>query len=646
MKKIIIYLGCVCLLLVSSCKDYLKVESLSKRGTEYVFGDKEEINRALTAVYEDMMSSSTYGNYMIARYSLNTDVEFRTYSTNVRSVAGSEFSCFDGTKYSSDIAGTWRTLYEGIERANIFIEGVESSPLFADKKDADLWQQLGEAKCLRAMFYHDMVVGWGDIPFRTKQSFGDENLNIGLTDRNEILTWLIEDLKSVGPKMMYASVVKNGVERINKNFCYGLIARMAMTRGGYSLYPNKNDPMSVGTMQRPTDYLKYYDIARTYADSVISSGQNSLTKSFRQVFIDECNYIVTNNDDPLFEIPFLKNSSGETAYTFGPSVAGDVNGFTPHPWGPSSGSGLTLHPLYLFTFDSKDLRRDFTVLTWNYNSLGVPTIAVGFTQRMGKWSKLWATAANALGSNSTSYTGVNYPYMRYAEVLLIYAEAVNELTGITGANGAKAKEALKQVRRRAFAPSDQAVKVEQYVNSLGSKDAFFQAIVKERAWEFGGENMRWKDLARWNLYSKVVYETYNAMKIIAWNAVGNPIASDWDNLPYWVFYRVIPNPNNINIYPNTQLQILELYKWPLNPGLNPGGTWVYQDWFQAWGNSTDAVPKNETYYSFRGYISGGIGSNESKFNPGNLPPVRYIFPIPNAIIVSHKNTFNNYYGYY
>jgi hypothetical protein len=136
MKKTILYLGCIGLLLISSCKDYLKVESLSKRGNEYVFSDKEEINRALTAVYADMMSSSTYGNYLIARYSLNTDVEFRSFSTNIRSVAGSEFACFDGTKYSSDIAGTWRTLYEGIERANIFIEGIESSPLFADGKDA------------------------------------------------------------------------------------------------------------------------------------------------------------------------------------------------------------------------------------------------------------------------------------------------------------------------------------------------------------------------------------------------------------------------------------------------------------------------------------------------------------------------------
>ena len=60
------------------------------------------------------------------------------------------------------------------------------------------------------------------------------------------------------------------------------------------------------------------------------------------------------------------------------------------------------------------------------------------------------------------------------------------------------------------------------------------------------------------------------MNIIAWNAVGNPIADGWENLPYWVFYKVIPNPNNIYIYPNTQLQVLQIYKWPDNPGLNPG----------------------------------------------------------------------------
>jgi hypothetical protein len=217
---------------------------------------------------------------------------------------------------------------------------------------------------------------------------------------------------------------------------------------------------------------------------------------------------------------------------------------------------------------------------------------------------------------------------------------------VVGADGEKAKEALRKVRRRAFVPADHALKVDQYVNSFSSKEDFFQAIVNERAWEFGGENMRWKDLARWNLYSKVVYNTFKAMNIIAWNAVGSPIADGYENLPYWLFYRVIPNPNNSNVYPNTQLPILEIYKWPENPGLNPGVGWTYGDWFQAWANTTDAVPKNEVYYSFRGYISGGIGANEQKFNPANLPPVRYILPIPNSIIVSHKNKFTNFYGYY
>ena len=310
MKKTLLYFACAGLLAFSSCKDYLVVDSLSKRGTEYVFSDKEEINRALTAVYASMMSSSTYGQYLIARYALNTDVEFKTYSSNIRATTGSDFACFDGTKYSGDISSTWSAAYEGIERANIFIKGVESSPLYKET-DLDLMQQIGEAKCIRAMFYHDLVVGWGDIPFRTEQSFGSEDLNIGLTDRREILTWLINDLKSIGPKMKYADMMTYTVERISKNFCYGLIARMAMTRGGYSLYPDKANAMATGTMQRPTDYLDYYKIAKNYADSVITSGRNTLSKSFRQVFIDECNYITSANDDPFFEIPFLKKSSGE-----------------------------------------------------------------------------------------------------------------------------------------------------------------------------------------------------------------------------------------------------------------------------------------------------------------------------------------------
>ena len=92
------------------------------------------------------------------------------------------------------------------------------------------------------------------------------------------------------------------VERPSQEFAYAMIARIALTAGGYTLRPDTSNPSSYGSMQRPSDYQKYYQIARTAAKKVIDSGTHQLNKSYRQVFIDECNYIINNADDPIFEL--------------------------------------------------------------------------------------------------------------------------------------------------------------------------------------------------------------------------------------------------------------------------------------------------------------------------------------------------------
>lgn len=643
MRKYIIFFS-ILLMGVSSCKDYLEVSSDSKYGEAYVFGTKEEINRVLTSVYAALMSNDTYGNAYFSTFALNSDVEFIPFSSAIRSVNGEDFKCFDGTQHGSSVRKFWDQEYESIERANIFINGLQKSPIY-DEKDPDFRQQLGEAKVLRAMFYHDLVVMYGDVPFTTEPSITLESLIIPIKDRNEILTYLINDLRSVAPGMKYASKLQFGVERVSKEFCYGLIARMALTRGGYALYPDLGNPNSVGTMKRQNDYKDYYKIAMQYADSVILSGTHALNKPFRQVFIDQCNNIVSNNDDPLFEIPFLRNSSSNVGYVTGGSVA-STNDVTTHIWGAVNG-GMRLNAFYRYSFDRNDLRQDFTVGMWYYDALGVPQVRTDYSTHINKWSKLWANSSAALGSNSKDKTGINYPYMRYADVLLMYAEAVNEIeNGVNGPNGTKAVNAFKEVRRRAFSAEDQAVKVDNYINAASaSKDKFFQALALERKWEFGGENMRWKDLVRWNLYSKVVYDSFKEYLIVGSLADGNYMegSDKYSKLPLTMFYKRVPNPGDINIFPNTSLPIIQFYN-PWESVLHPGAGWELAS-FYSWGNENSEFPTAQCLYSFRGYVRSGETSNWESMNPSNLPPVRYILPIPNYAVQMSNGLYKNYYGY-
>ncbi|TJZ59921.1 RagB/SusD family nutrient uptake outer membrane protein [Sphingobacterium olei] len=648
MRKPILIFSVLILLFTSCKKGFLDVSSDSKYEADYVFGNKEEINRVLTAVYASLMSNDTYGNAYFNTFALNSDVEFSTFSSELPNVNGEEFRAFDGAQHGPSVQRFWNKQYEGIERANIFIEGIQNSPAF-NKNDKDLTQMLGEAKVLRAMFYHDLVVMFGDIPFNTQPSMNLKSaFVIPIRDRNEILSFLIEDLRGVASGMKYAhqtsegeSGTEFGIERVSKAFCYGMIARMALTRGGYALYPEG----TIGAMKRMADYKDYYRIAMQYADSVISSGMHNLGKSYRNVFIDQTNNIVTNNDDPMFEIPFLRNGSSNLGFVTGGAV-GSTEGVTNHVWGGVNG-GMRLNAFYAYSFDRKDIRKDYTVGYWNYDAAGQPQVLTDYTLYNNKWSKLWADAGRALGNQSAGNTGINLPYMRYADVLLMFAEAVNEVEdGLNGSNGAKALDAFKQVRRRAFIVDDHDEKVESYTNTVAaSKESFFNAIVQERKWEFGGENMRWKDLVRWNLYAKVVYDSFKEYLIVASMGGGDFMegSEDYQTLPFNKFFRRIPNPGDKNIYPNTALPIIEFYN-PWEATLHPGTGWETATQY-VWYNEDTSMPRAQILYSFRGYIKGGPGGNWESLNRNNLPPVRYILPFPNQAIQLSNGAYKNQYGY-
>ena len=644
----------------SSCNDFLKVDAISKYDTEYVFSDKTEINRALNGVYAQLLNSSTYGSAYMSTFCLNSDVDMSISTSEV--ATDNNYRRFDCNSMGGDINKYWIAAFQGVEYANNFIYGLENSPLFS-ASDAELMQQLGEAKVIRAMFYHDLVVLFGDIPFSLTPNFESDDFVMPVVDREEIHKALIEDLKGIAPYMSFARDLSDGVERVSKEFCWGMIARMALTCGGYSLRPDKNNATSYGTMQRPSNYKDYYQITQAYCDSVVSSGTHSLRLPYRQVFIDQCNYIVNNNDDSMFEIPFAKNSSGSIGYIQGPkgeNYEGATSG--KNVWGKSDGNAR-LNAFYRYSFDDEDARRDYVNGMWYYLYDGTPSILTDYTVFNNKWSKFWANSANTLGAGSTGNTGINYPYMRYADVLLMYAEAVNELEdGVSGTNGAKAIEALRQVRARAFTNSD---KIDAYIASAsGSKTDFLKAVLNERKWEFAGENMRWKDLVRNNLYGEVLYYSFLRYYAVAENAAGTSdyieAVEQYDGkpgyleltLPYTIYYKITNNPNNTHIYPNTTLDVLELYN-PYKSENYPGSEWTAGDYY-GWWNDTDGCPKDQCLFSFYGFIRGDRGGNVYLIKDGeiyaqtgasNLPVVRYILPYPNAAIQRSAGQYKNYYGY-
>ena len=643
----------------TACSDFLDVDSVSKYDSEGVFGEKTEINRALNGVYAKLMSGDFYGDAYFTKFVFNSDVEFTTNTSDV--ATNNSFRRFDGNSTASDVEKFWNAAYSGVEYANNFVYYLERSPLYSTE-DAEIMQMMGEAKVIRAMFFHDLVTYFGDIPFTFEPASVVENYVMPIVSRDEVYKTLIEDLKSIAPYMKFAANLSNGVERASKEFCWSMIARMAMHAGGYSLRPDTDNPANFGKMERPANYKELYKTALAYCDSVISSATHTLSLPYYRVFVNECNYVVNSNDDPIFEIPFAKETSGNVGYVHGPkselyegSTSGD------NIWGEAK-SSAALSAFYRFMFDPEDARRDYLNGLWGYLYNGEPTISISYTVYNNKWSKLWSTSGNP---ESAGNTGINFPYMRYTDVLLLYAEAANELNdGPTDA----AKAALRQVRQRAFTNPE---KIDSYIESMsGSKDDFLKAVLDERKFEFAGENMRWKDLVRNNLLAENTYYNFLRYLVCGENGAGQSAYQEMveeydgmpeylDKLPSTVYYMIGANPQTPSVFPNTSLRIIDIY----NPYDDVVVSTVPDEYRAltvqypyAWASDAGVV-NAQCLYSFYGYIycdqisglvylnTNGKYSTHAPNANASLPPVRYILPYPNAAIQRSAGAYKNYYGY-
>jgi hypothetical protein len=623
--------GILLITLFPSCENFLESDSPSIFTDVYIAESEQELSRAVSGVYEGMH------NFTKAKFyndlNRNTDVEFTTTTTAVPRNDGSDYNCFESTSYSANTINTWSKIYVAINRANDVVEIIEKSTPFrnADKNQVSaIMQMYGEVKTLRGMVYLELVRNWGDVPFRMTSSRSDEDLYVPPTDRDSILTTIITDLISVEPTMQWAAELPEGTERVSREFCQGLIARIALTRGGWSLRPDLNNPRAVGTMKRNSDYRQYYEIAKTYSEKVINSGQHKLGLSFKKVFWDMCNYIINRNDDMIFEIANLTGYSGEVGSSLGiPVTAGD------HPYGKGTGS-TNLLGTYVLAFDKDDKRRDVSCALYKYDDVLNQVIDVNpLKMYSAKWSVLYMD--KPIGKDGAGKSiGINFPYMRYADVLLMYAEAVNELSGPTS----EAKEALKTVRRRAFDEELWPEKVDKYVDNLNSKDALFDALVNERKLEFSMEMIRQYDLARWNLYGKVMYNLY--FDLIEMGKDANGLGSGkYTTLPKRLYYTSVPNTDP-QVPGKSVLVIKGLDQYIDAPPLdNSGKAYSSTNFLISLYSASSNQPSTGVQFSMRGYIN---PSNQSKVNP-DTDPVRYLLPIPYKVINAYNGKLQNYYGF-
>lgn len=478
----------------NSCKKFLTLSPNSAFDEAYVFGSVNDAYSAVLGTYATLAGDRGYGGRIQYYFSNDCDESYCNASNTVGIGGdnGPKALCrYNAVATNTELDAEWNIYYAGIDRANQCIKNIPQMHLYnngSDNDKASLRRLHGEALALRAQFFFDIIKFWGDVPAPYIPSIDQPDLNLPATNRDSIYDHILNDLAMAATLLPWRGDAGVAVdERITKGGAKALRARIALFRGGYSLRAASKQ------MERPADYLKYYQIARDECNDIINSGKHKLNPSFLAVFKDNFD---AHKIEPNGEVLFQVGLSGGNGVSDG--RVGFIDGIRTN--GNGMGSDWAL-PTYFYKFDSMDARRDVTIASYAINGSGhyIGSASVYGPFLMGKFRRDWHSNPATPFNSNFAYTGISWPMIRYPDVLLMLAEAENEINqGPTAA----ATDAFRQVRVRGFNGD------ESKIGTIPSDYAgFFKAIADERMFEFGGEGLRKWDLIRWNLISTVFAET-------------------------------------------------------------------------------------------------------------------------------------------
>lgn len=500
---------------LSACKDYLDVEPNAFYTTERLFSSVSGATTAVITAYDLLSGDRTYGTRLNLYYPYDTDELIG--APGVANAGNSGLARYKALPTNADVVNPWGDLYQGVEKANICIANIPQMELYRSGPAADtaaLHRLYGEALTLRAQYLYELVRNWGDVPAPLVPTDPAASFQLAPANRNVTLDTLIANLGRAAKLVPWRTAVGAPNERITKGAVKALRARLALQRGGYSANA------ATGQVERPADYLVYYRIAQQEcADLMRRRDQHTLNTSFYDLFKSFNELRRETGNEVIFEVAMGGSSAtadSKLGYYDGPRLnASPVLG--------SSQGSIVAVPTYFYAFDSTDVRRDITLTPYTIgatNAQAGTSLAVVTT---GKFRRDWRVPALPGTSN---YLGYNWPLIRFADVLLMFAEAENELSGPTPA----ARAALLEVRTRGFGGS--AARATANLD-LSTKTSFFTALVKERLLEFGGEGIRKYDLLRWGQLATKLAET--KAELAKMSAAQAP----YNTVPQYQYFRVV-----------------------------------------------------------------------------------------------------------
>ncbi|WP_333886197.1 RagB/SusD family nutrient uptake outer membrane protein [Sphingobacterium siyangense] len=443
--KTILFLGAISL---SSCgKDFLNLNPETYVNGETFYKDESELEQAVTGAYNVLVDEGRVSLWLFGE--MRSDNTTYQNNTTDRGHENREFiDQFLVNATAEPILLFWQQSYTGISRSNTVLENLERIQLSEVKNK----QFSGEVRFLRAYHYFNLVRQFGGVPLRLESTKSPtEALSNGRASVEDIYNIIIEDLSSAAESLKGIVYSTSDKGRITEGAARTLLAKVYLT-------------------------LKKYDEAIVQLRQVVQLGYGlnaDYSKNFNPAF--------KNGTESIFEIQYLGSNASlfsDFMYRFAPYISGSaVTGDPQSPLAVESGWNIPTQDL-IDSYEENDNRFDYSLALGYKNSEGT-TVNVPYVKKYN------------YGFVERGRTNVNFPVLRYSDVLLMLAECLNE----KGFQSGEAFNLLNQVRQRAGL-KDKTIGNSDPSLSVDNQQEFRDAIFQERKIEFAFENQRWYDLLR------------------------------------------------------------------------------------------------------------------------------------------------------
>ena len=521
-NKLVYVLGALLSMGVVSCDLTEKPTSFYEMDTYFTTADKAKM--AVIGIYDCLAAEGSYGQYVMPFAS--SDDMYMVRGTATGDGTRRDISHYALTSSNTWVASVWNYIYEGIDRANTAIAGIEKMPGYENSDE--LKELVAQARFLRAFLAFDLVRYWGDVPFKTTStgSFGDTAQP--RTEREKIYDQIIIDLDFAkihlkpGNEVASSEVPCRGAAR-------ALLMRVYLQRAGYSL------DRTTRTLTRPDDATR-----KNYFDAVIEEWKAFGTEGYHNFYgagYEELfkNYskLVLNNQESLWEIAFEpnnghKDNAGYWATYNGPLVdAPDAgSGAANQNFFGRANAFFIVLPYWGDFYDDNDVRRDVNFVDYVYRwvkkdkaqvKMSVcQEISKNMYRYPGKWRREWM----APGFVDPNHTGVNYCPLRYADVVLMAAEAYNEINDTP-----KAWELLNDVRARAHATE---INSSNYASLMKAPKVYDLPFISD-----GDEAGKFRTALDWERAFETAYEGQRKFDLIRWGVLGDALRAAQTYIEGW-----------------------------------------------------------------------------------------------------------------